>query len=171
MLIAAVLVVGLLRIEVSSSALGYLEIPVALMLIGLGGWALYGAAGRMMKLQRHVHDGIAHYHVGAHPHPHGFLLRRAGWQGFFVGLVHGLAGSGALLLLVAATLPSMPASLAYALLFGVGSLLGMGAVTVALALPLLVSRSRPIFYHALTGLSGTLSILLGASIMYATWIH
>lgn len=169
MLVGGVLLIGLLRIQVSEAHLSYFEIPVALMLLALGGWVMYNMAMRVLTLRRHRHDGIPHYHVGEHPHPHGFVLSRSGWQGYSVGLVHGLAGSGALLLLVAATLPSLTASLAYALIFGGGSVLGMGAVTLALAMPLLASRRRPLLYHALTGLSGALSILLGVSILYTLW--
>ncbi len=171
MLIGAVLVIGLLRLQVSETYLGYFEIPVAIMLVALGGWALYDAITRAMLMRRHVHDGVDHYHVGDHPHPHGFRLKRSGWQGFAVGLVHGLAGSGALLLLVAASLPTMAASMGYAFLFGVGSILGMGGVTLVLALPFLASRARPGWYHALTGLSGALSVALGAVMMYAIWMQ
>lgn len=166
-LVAAVLGLGMLRVQLSEAMLGYFEIPVALMLLVLGGSALYDALARWARLHRHTHDDIAHYHVGEHPHPHGFSLRRTGWQGYAVGLVHGLAGSGALLLLVAATLPSLAASAGYALFFGLGSILGMSLVTAALALPILAARSQPVFYHALTGISGLLSMLLGASILYS----
>jgi hypothetical protein len=58
-------------------------------------------------------------------------------------------------------------SVFYALTFGVGSILGMGAVTVALALPLIASRARPAFYSVLTGLAGVLSIVLGSGMLYA----
>ena len=170
MLMAAVLVLGLLRMPVSEAWLGYFEIPVAIMLVGLGAWALYGAVMRLRRLRRHQHDGIPHYHVGEQDHPHGFSIRRTGWPGFVVGLIHGLAGSGALVLLVAATLPSTLTSVLYALTFGAGSILGMGAVTLALALPLRASRSRPTLYHALTGLAGVLSMALGGSILYALWM-
>lgn len=169
-LVIAVLAIGLLRVEVSESLLGYFELPVALMLLGLGVWASYRAVIRLITLHHHTHDDVEHYHVGAHPHPHGFPLKRSGWQGYAVGMVHGLAGSGALLLLVAATLPSLTASVFYALVFGVGSLLGMGGVTAMLALPFLAARQRPTFFHALTGLSGALSILLGLSILYTSWM-
>jgi ABC-type nickel/cobalt efflux system permease component RcnA len=173
-LVVAVLAVGLLRVQISEAMLAYFELPVAFMLLGLGVWASWHAATRMMKLRRHTHEddageNVEHYHVGAHDHPHGFSLKRTGWQGYAVGMVHGLAGSGALLLLVAATLPSLVASVGYALVFGVGSVLGMGAVTAMLALPFLASRRRPAFFHALTGLSGVFSIVLGASILYALW--
>ncbi len=167
MLVGGVLLVGFFRLPVSESLLAYFEVPVALMLLGLGGWAVWDASRRITALRKHRHDGIAHYHVGAHPHPHAFSIRRAGWPGYAVGLVHGLAGSGALLLLVAATLPSLAASLVYALLFGVGSILGMGLVSLALALPFLAARKEPAFYSLLMGLSGALSIVLGVALLLA----
>lgn len=169
-LVIAVLGIGLLRVQISESLLGYFEVPVALMLLGLGVWALYGAVARAVKLRLHTHDDIEHYHVGDHPHPHTFPLKRFGWQGYAVGLVHGLAGSAALLLLVAATLPSLAASVVYALIFGLGSILGMAGVTLVLAVPFLASRRRPTFYHALTGLSGMLSIGLGFVILYGMFL-
>lgn len=178
MLVGAVVVIGLLRVEISDTLIGYFEIPVAIMLLALGGWALYITIGRVRHMRQHTHadpspahtDAITHFHVTDRAHPHTFPIGRSGWQGFAVGLVHGLAGSGALLLLVAATLPSLNTSIAYALVFGLGSVLGMGGVTLALALPLLASRTRPNLYHSLTALSGALSILLGLSILYAVWV-
>ncbi|WP_457654620.1 hypothetical protein [Rhodocaloribacter sp.] len=168
-LVLGVLVVGVLRLQITAEHLGFFEIPVAFMLLGLGAWALFDAVSRLAHLRRHTHDGVPHFHVGAHPHPHGFSLRRAGWPGFAVGLVHGLAGSGALLLLVAATLPSLGMSVLYALVFGLGSILGMAGVTLLLALPFRAARARPAFHHTLTGLSGALSLILGVSILYATF--
>lgn len=167
MLIAGVAVVGLFRVELSPTVLGYMELPVAAMLLGLGGWALVTSGRRLLRLNRHTHDGIPHFHVGAHPHPHDFAQNRhSGWKGYFVGLVHGVAGSGALLLLVASTLPSLGLSLVYALFFGMGSILGMVFVTAMLAYPLLASRSRPIFYNLLTGGSGVVSVALALWIAY-----
>lgn len=159
MLMVGVGLVGLLRLELSETALGYLELPVAVLLIGLGAWALYDSFRSFQKLRRHEHDGIEHAHVGAHPHPHRFDL--SGWRSYGVGLVHGLAGSGALFLLAAATLPSLGLSLLYALVFGTGSIFGMMGVTAMLAYPFVASRSRPHFYNLLTGASGVLSVFLG----------
>lgn len=167
MLMAGVLVAGGLRLQVAESQLAYFELPVALLLLGVGAWVLVDLANRVRHLRRHEHDGVPHTHAGPYPHPHGFAWRRTGWQGYAVGLVHGMAGSGALMLLVAATLPSMAASIAYALLFGAGSVVGMGAVTLVLGSTLRASRRRPAVFHTLTGLSGTLSIVLGGSILYA----
>ena len=164
MLMVGVGIVGLLRVELSETALGYMELPVAVMLLALGGSAIHDSIRSFRRLRRHTHDGIQHAHVGDHPHPHGFKI--SGWRSYGVGLVHGLAGSGALLLLAAATLPSLGLSLVYALVFGIGSILGMIGVTAMLAYPFVASRSRPLFYNLLTGASGVLSIFLGVWIFY-----
>lgn len=165
-LFIGVFVIGLLQVNLSEEVLGYFELPVAFMLLGLGGYALYIAIKRMSSLRRHKHDGIEHYHIGDQPHPHGFPVKRTGWQGYGVGLVHGFAGSGALMLLVATTLPSLSTSLLYAVIFGGGSILGMGIVTAILALPFLASKRSPVFYHILTGTSGALSLFLGVVVLY-----
>ena len=53
-----------------------------------------------------------------------------------VGAVHGLAGSGALTALVVATLPSTLTRLSYLALFGIGSTLGMAALSGLLGWPI-----------------------------------
>lgn len=169
MLIAGVLIMGLLRVPLSESTLKMFEIPVGIMLLLLGVWALYIAVDRFLHMHRHSHDGVEHFHVGEYDHPHGFSFGESGWHAYAIGLVHGLAGSGALLLLVAATLPTLATSVLYALVFGVGSIAGMAGVTLLLAVPFLATRSRPGFFHALTGASGILSIFLGGSILYSFW--
>jgi ABC-type nickel/cobalt efflux system permease component RcnA len=176
-LVLGVAVIGGLKMQVSEATLSYFELPVAAMLVGLGVWALVLTVRRARALRRHTHDGVPHAHVGAHPHPHDLPDAddhdeaagepwRAGWPSFAVGLVHGLAGSGALLLLVAATLPTLGQGILYALVYGLGSVAGMAGVALALALPLRAAASRPTIYHGLTGLSGVLSIALGVTIVW-----
>src|SRR5207253_1257213 len=76
----------------------------------------------------HVHGGApGHIHIGAWT-----LARRP----LLVGAIHGLAGSGALTALVVATLPSTAARLTYMAVFGLGSTLGMAALSGALGWPL-----------------------------------
>jgi ABC-type nickel/cobalt efflux system permease component RcnA len=145
-LVIGVMVIGLLRLPVSEETLGWFELPVAAMLIGLGLWSLRDAV-RPRGRQEPTHHA------------------REGWAGYGVGLVHGMAGSGALLLLVAATLPTLAAGVGYAVLYGLGSILGMGAVTLALSVPLRAARTQPMLYRVLVGLAGALSIGLGILIL------
>lgn len=161
-LLIGVSVVGALRLQLSPEAIGILELPVAAMLIILGVWTIEVSVRRVVSLRRHTHDDIPHFHVSGADHPHRFS---SSWRGYSVGLVHGFAGSGALLLLVAATLPSVWTGTVYALTFGIGSLFGMVLVTTALALPLLASKSRPYVFNSLTGSCGVLSVVLGLVIV------
>ena len=67
---------------------------------------------------------------------------RAGRRPFFVGLVHGLAGSAGLMLVVLATIPSPALAVAYLVVFGLGSIGGMVAMSALLGLPLLLASER-----------------------------
>lgn len=148
-LVLGVLIVGLLKLPVSEATLGWFEFPVGVMLVGLGLWSLRDAL-----------VGPREHEPSKEP-----MIRREGWGGYAVGLVHGLAGSGALLLLAAATLPTLAAGVGYALLFGLGSVLGMGAVTLALAVPFRAARARPVLFRTLVGLAGLLSVALGVLLL------
>ena len=83
----------------------------------------------------HQHGPVVHRHPGITPHVHvgHFTLAR---RPLLVGVVHGLAGSGALTALVLATLPSAAARITYMTLFGLGSTLGMAALSGLLGWPL-----------------------------------
>jgi hypothetical protein len=75
-----------------------------------------------------------------------------------VGAVHGMAGSAAVSLLILATLPSLGAAVAYLLLFGVGTLLGMTALTAVLAWPLALAMRARRARRALATVAGLGSI-------------
>ncbi len=84
-----------------------------------------------------------------------------------VGLVHGLAGSAAVALLVMTTIRNPKWALAYLLVFGIGTLAGMMLITAAMALPFIYTeKSLP---HVNTGFrvaSGVLSLLFGLFLVY-----
>jgi hypothetical protein len=81
-------------------------------------------------------------------------------------MVHGLAGSAALLLVVLSTVKSVLTGLLYIAIFGVGSILGMILIGLAISVPVLWSLSvgRHVFV-ALQGLASLGSIGLGIVIM------
>jgi ABC-type nickel/cobalt efflux system permease component RcnA len=81
----------------------------------------------------HSHQGEAQHRDSAHTHAHrAWLPRRA----LLVGLMHGLAGSAALLLLSVGAAGSLAFGLVYVALFGIGSMAGMAALSLTIALPL-----------------------------------
>jgi hypothetical protein len=94
----------------------------------------------------------AHVHIGAWT-----LARRP----LLVGAVHGLAGSGALTALVLATLPSTAARLSYMALFGLGSTLGMAAMSGLLGWPLARVGSHRALARAVSFAVGCVTTALG----------
>jgi high-affinity nickel permease len=89
------------------------------------------------------------------------------WRAFLVGLVHGLAGSAAVALLVLATVRDPRWACGYLLVFGLGSLVGMALITTGMAAPLAAaSRRFSGFSRGARLATGTVSLLFGAWIVY-----
>ena len=121
--VAGLVVVGL-KIPMSKWLADRLELGVAAMLIVLG--------ARL----------IARVHTHWHQHHHDFPASRLGLRPLLVGVVHGTAGSAALTLLVLSTISSTISGLLYIAIFGIGSMLGMLAISIALALPVQLAGER-----------------------------
>ena len=136
-LLAAGVTLALLRAEMPERLAILFEGAVAVMLIGLGLRAIAQAArlGSIGPAHLHRHHWIVHQHSGAPAHLHigAWTFAR---RPLIIGAVHGLAGSGALTALVLTTLPSTAARLAYTALFGLGSTIGMAALSGLLGWPL-----------------------------------
>jgi ABC-type nickel/cobalt efflux system permease component RcnA len=129
----------------------------------------------------HTHDGASHHH----PHVHGadeefhrehvlppgalaqFAARRPLLRSFGVGLVHGLAGSAAIALLVLSAIPGPLWATLYLVIFCVGTIIGMGLITTAIATPMMVASRRMSSLHQrlVTG-SGLLSFGFGLFLAY-----
>ena len=155
----------------------WLEMAVGVMLVGLGAQLLLRLGRARIHAHRHSHgDGAEHWHfhshagetgrhdAGAHHHGHptGLPLRT-----LMVGMMHGLAGSAALLVLTAAAVPSPLLGLGYILIFGFGSILGMMTLSAVLAVPLAWSaRALNWTNGALQGSIGLATILLGVVTIY-----
>jgi hypothetical protein len=126
---AALSIVGLLvlglKMPISRPLEQLLELVVAGMLVVLGARLI--AAVHFGEHGRHHHD------TGSH---------RFGLRPLFVGLVHGTAGSAALTLLVLSTITSTLNGLLYILIFGIGSMLGMLALSSVVAFSLSLARAR-----------------------------
>ena len=149
LLLAAVAVI-VLKLRVSEAAALWMEFAVALMLVVLGARSL-GTALRGWRLHAHAHthDGRPHVHLHLHrpgeghtrQHRHRHLLG-LGARPFVVGMVHGMAGSAGLMLLVLATIPSAVAGLAYVGVFGLGSVGGMLVMSGLLSLPFILTARK-----------------------------
>ncbi|MCE9576606.1 MAG: urease accessory protein [Deltaproteobacteria bacterium] len=142
------------------------ELGVSIMLVGLGVRAVIRALreGRVGAPHHHAHGVADHLHPGPAAHVH-VVGRTLAWRPLAIGLVHGLAGSGALTALVFAELPSNAARLAYIGLFGTGSIVGMAvasaAATASLGALVLDRRRSRALGVAIGGLSVAVGLAWG----------
>jgi len=147
LLLAGIFVIAL-KFQISPRLALWMEFVVALMLIGLGARALLKSVrGFKVHVHQHSHDGTEHVHVHVHRpgepyrHRHRHLIK-LGARPFVIGMVHGMAGSAALMILVLATLPSAIAGLVYIAVFGVGSVGGMLLMSSLISLPFVFTAKR-----------------------------
>jgi hypothetical protein len=96
-----------------------------------------------------------------------FAIRRPLLRSFGVGLVHGLAGSAAIALLVLSAIPQPLWATLYLAIFCLGTIVGMGLITTAIATPFAVAAQRMSWMHQglITG-SGLLSLGFGLFLAY-----
>ena len=188
-----VLVVGLLIIGfnvVIPPPVGLaMEFAVAIMLVLLGLLNLTGVMSRITErltppapLHGHEHAHLHAHQTGDELHPHGHahlhghgsdpgLLATFGWyqlaRPLVVGLVHGLAGSAAIALLVLAGISDPGTALIYLVIFCAGVAAGMAILTTVIGFPFLVSRTRSDRINRwLTVGSGVLSLAFGIYLAY-----
>jgi len=172
LLVAGIFVI-LLKFEISPRLASWMEFAVALMLILLGGRSLLKSVrGFKVHVHQHRHDGTEHVHVHIHrpgeqhKHRHRHLIK-LGTRPFLIGLVHGMAGSGALTILVLATIPSALAGLVYMAVFGLGSIGGMFLMSALISvLFVLTGRRFSVISQALQMMVGLFSLSFG---LFLVW--
>jgi cytochrome c biogenesis protein CcdA len=147
-----------------------IETAVGIMLVGLGAHVLWRLWRDRVHFHRHGHgDGTVHIHAHSHagetvaharaPHAHAHGFR---WRTLLVGLMHGMAGSAALLVLAVSQAANPAVGLGYVALFGIGSMVGMGALSTLIAVPLAVSaRWLTRVNSGLQGVVGVVTIAIG----------
>jgi high-affinity nickel permease len=154
-----------------------IETAVGVMLVGLGAHVLWRLWRDRVHFHRHGHgDGTVHFHAhshagetlaharAAHAHEHGFR-----WRTLLVGLMHGMAGSAALLVLTVSQASSPAVGLGYVALFGIGSMIGMGALSTLSALPIAVSaRWLTSANRGLQGAVGLVTVAIGVTTIVET---
>jgi ABC-type nickel/cobalt efflux system permease component RcnA len=178
LLIAGAIVLSL-RIAIPERVSNWLEFAVALMIIGLGVVALWRSLlnRRDVHVHEHSHDGISHVHVHFHEsrtrhekaRPHDHAVSAVGIKPVLIGAVHGLAGSGALTLLVLTQIQSAWVGFFYLAVFGAGSVLGMILMSGLIGLPfaLTARNAGKVHRHLQTAAAG-LSIAFGFWYAYET---
>lgn len=152
-----------------------LEFAVGVMLIGLGGDVLRRVIRERVHFHAHRHGSTEHFHAHSHagagdhgndPHRHSHR-KRLPLRALFVGMMHGMAGSAALILLALQTVASPLEGLLYIAVFGFGSIVGMAIVGAVISLPLRYSpRGLTWAHNGLKSLVGLFTIALGGYIVY-----
>ena len=168
----AVVLIGL-RIPERFSALAEAAVGVMLVILALRVFWRLGMGGRR-HAHVHAHGPSEHLHSHSHPVPAGAEPHRAatahghphGVRSYAVGVVHGLAGSAAVMLLAVANAPSASVGVIYVLAFGIGSIGGMTLMSTLLSMPLAISAGRwPGVNRFLQWTTGFVSLGLGVAIV------
>lgn len=183
---ASLVIVGLVvlgfRVAIPASVAKWLEFGVALMIIGLGALALLRVLRTRADVHIHRHSHEGHYHVHIHfhendtkhsgiPAAHSHAISRIGFKPLLVGMMHGLAGSAALTLLVLTQTRSVSLGLLYLAVFGLGSTVGMLLMSGLIGLPFALSARRlSRFNFGLQTIAGVLSIAFGFWYAYESGI-
>ncbi|MCF6287940.1 MAG: urease accessory protein [Proteobacteria bacterium] len=143
----ALLVDGIIPNDFAES----LEFAVGIMLILLGLDVLYRLYKKRVHFHTHNHgDDVKHFHahshkgkekhnIDKHNHQHNKTFPK---RALFVGLMHGMAGSAALIILTLNTVKTPLMALSYIAFFGIGSILGMALLSVVIAVPLKYSATK-----------------------------
>ena len=153
----------------------YLELGVGIMLVWLGCDVLSRLIRERIHFHAHRHGGdVTHFHAhshageGAHrrsPHDHSHATMRS--RAFIVGLVHGMAGSAALILLTLGQFDTLWPAFLYMALFALGTMMGMALLSVVISLPLQkLARSLTWAHNALNAITGTVTIGVGIWLIY-----
>ncbi len=169
-----------------------MELAVGAMLIVLGLFnvssffrsmpAPVQTANAQVHSHHHAHGDYIHTHPHSHTpegHPHAgdetplaridrVMMRFTAYRPLrplMIGIVHGLAGSAAVALLVLATIRDARWAIAYLLVFGIGTIAGMMVITMSIASAFHLARGQN-FLRRIALASGVLSLAFGIFVAY-----
>jgi ABC-type nickel/cobalt efflux system permease component RcnA len=165
---------------ISETMAGWLEFSVGAMLLMLGLSVIWRMWRDRVHFHLHSHgDGVRHFHAHSHageagrhdPKRHKHSHRRGAMaRTLIVGMIHGMAGSAALLVLTAAAAPSPAVGIAYIAIFGIGSIAGMALLSAAIAVPLTwTARYLTAAHNGLQLVVGSATAGLGLLVMADKW--
>ena len=163
----------LLNYQISNRTEKILEFGVGIMLLLLGLNVLRKILqGGKLHFHEHEHGARPHVHPHIHAHAseddpethHGFKFSP---RSMLIGMIHGLAGSAALMLLIIPTIESRVIGLIYIVIFGIGSIGGMMLMSFLVGLPFhLTSKNFNRMNYVLQSVAGFASVGIGLYIIY-----
>lgn len=160
-----------LKLQISESLEAKLEAVVGVMLVFLGLNALRKLWHKeKIHVHQHEHEGHQHTHIHTHEkekaeETHHFM--KFSPKAIIIGMIHGIAGSAALMLLIVPTIKSSAMAMLYILIFGAGSIGGMMLMSLLIGLPLHFTAGKfKVLNKSILGLAGLFSFGLGVFIIY-----
>lgn len=139
------------------------ELLVGIMLIFLGITTMWKKKFTFSHRHPHRHsDGNLHFDV----HDHSDSNHNHAHKSYLIGMIHGLAGSGSLVVLSAATIDSMEMTMAFILLFGIGSIIGMMLVSGLMGLPILLTSRVSSINRIFRYVTAVIVLIIGAKILF-----
>jgi high-affinity nickel-transport protein len=174
-------VVMVLRAQIPPWLEWSLEFTVALVLLGIGVHALRNCFAGRYHFHFHQHGGPQHAHLHFHPHhqrhneqahsAHLPAQQLTPWRApLALGMLHGLAGTASLTLLVLATISSPWMGAAYLLSFGFGALLGMAALSTVLNASLARPAAGAAWLRGVRLAAGVANCGLGLFLAARAWL-
>ncbi len=161
------------KVQISEKTEGILEGIVGVMLIFLGLNAIRKIfTADKVHVHSHEHGGREHSHFHVHEKSEAATSHhRFAPRSIIVGMIHGLAGSAGLMLLVLPTISSSWLALFYILIFGVGSTAGMVIMSLFMGLPLYFTAGRFLLINkAIRFAAGAFSLVWGALLFHEKFI-
>lgn len=161
-LLVAGLLFIVLKMQLPASIADSFELGVGFMLIVLGIWAIVSLKEK--KLQPHAQSqNRSHAHIHSYARS---AFREHAHVPFSVGIVHGLAGSGALVILVMSSMTNVVQGFSFIAPFGVGLIFAKSMIASALGLPSAFGgKSSDLIGLLLSAAAGFLSVALGTFIL------
>lgn len=139
------------------------EFIVGIMLVFLGMTTILNKKIQFIHRHPHQHkDGTLH----VDEHNHDDSNHRHTHKSYLIGLIHGLAGSGSLVVLTATTFDSAEMVLGFIVIFGLGSIIGMTLVGSVMGIPLVFGNRIELIQKIFRYVAGIFSIVIGFNIMY-----
>lgn len=150
-------------ITIQNSIFWSFELSVGIMLVLLGTTTIVNKKITLRHKHPHRHvDGTIHFDE----HNHHDSNHRHNHKSYLIGMIHGLAGSGSLVVLSASTLENTESALGFVTVFGIGSILGMILVSSIIGLPIVFRDRIKQIQKIFRFVAGGLSLVIGMNIIY-----
>lgn len=163
MILLVSILVFILAFSIPSVVFYGFELVVGMLLVALGVSMYKREILQIRHSHPHSHEnGIVHTHTHKHSHSHSHTHKS-----YLIGCLHGLAGSGSLIALSIVTIGDISEVFSFALVFGLGSIIGMMIVSGTLSIPFYLSSRFAKLRKYLQILAGTITAIIGLEIIYS----